>query len=521
MPYPVGESSTWDSPFLLAGPGGRHLIYRRAEGALLWRKSDGVAWTGPAPLPATGESFCAVLDAAQSPHVVVCDKGKFFHLRPEDGPGEGPERADPAIFYRDEEKSCSHLVMSADPEGTLHLIYLALETAADRWWLLHHRYSGESWEEPRVIDFGGGASCNYGAVTAGENNGLHLVYRIKEQEQTVLYYRYFNATTLNWSKAVPVAAAADILYPAVLAGPARHLHVLWCAPDGPHYRIGYRLLAKAGWSAGGWKPEVTPAGNLAEPAFTFFTYRRKEPVMAWLEGEKLCSFRYTGGHWEKTPPEKFEYTGLIRCFFFHPPQPPLFYLLPARGEAEPGPEEDVLPGEEERLADLEPDFDRLQQYSGTLIDRASSLTETKTRLERALEEKKKQIYRLSRENERTVHSLRQSLAEKDQGLQELEKKFNQTVSSLKEKIDRSRQTWETERKRRLEELQALKKEQHQFAQVLKDKETTIARLERRCRELEFREQQLQEENRLLAEQLRESGGWSIKKFLGRLLHNKP
>ena len=515
MSHPNLEEHLWEAPILLAGRERQYLVYRSAENELLRQESKGSDWGEPRPLPRQGKTFCAALDAGGAPHLILAEKGGFYHLHPgREDPPDGP-------FYQDEGKSCSYLLMCGDMQGALHLIYLAVDAVADRWWLLHHRYTGETWEEPRVIDFGGGVSYNYGAVAVDRTSGLHLVYRILEPDQAGLYYRHFNAGTLNWSKALPLASpAAEISYPSIFTDKAQHLHVLWCASAESRFRICYRIMVRGSWPSGGWKPELAIAENLEEASFPFFSYENGELTMAWLEGNTLYSFRHKQGEWEKKQPRQVESPALVRCYTFDPQGAHLLYRLPVLSGTAPVPAGETGPGREEQPEDLDPYFDRLQQYSGTLISRASSLTATKARLEQALEEKRNQLYRLSRENEKTVRSLQQNLTEKDKDLQELENKFNQAIKNLRQKTDQSRKNGDAERKRYLEELRELKKEQHQFEQILKDKESTIARLEKRCREHEYREKQLREENMALAEQLKESG-WSITKILGKLLQNKP
>jgi len=246
--------------------------------------------------------------------------------------------------------------------------------------------------------------------------------------------------------------------------------------------------------------------------------------MGWLEGAAVSLYRLGRLGWEKAGEQQLEQPLLVRCCAQDAQGTPLFYHLPVEGGAETPPEPALVfsagpDGIPEEL-DLEPEFEKLRQYSGNLVHRASSLSTSKSRLEQALEEKKKELSWIARQNEKTVLELKQSLAGKDKEMQELQEKFNQSLNSVKAKTEQARRQWETEKKRLLGEQQELRKERQQFERVLKEKENTIARLEMRCREQDYRAAQLREENEALAARLKESG-WSIKKLLGKVLQIKP
>lgn len=512
------EETFTDTPFLLDGGQKRYYLHRRAGSGLFWQESEGPAWKEARPLSRQGDCYCAALDSGRVPHLVLVDNGDFYHLvLHHSQPREH-------LFYREEGKLCSNLLLGGDRQESLHLIYLAVDESARRWWLLHHRFNGAAWEEPRVIDFGGGISDNYASMALDNAGGMHLAYRIIEPDQVTLYYRYFSPESLTWSKAYPLGSAAAVRYPAVFIDSAQNLHVIWSSVKNSEHLVNYRVMVKAGWPSGGWKPEVVISPALAEAPLTFFSYQRGELNMGWLEGAAVSLYRLGRQGWEKAGEQQLEQPVLMRCCAYDAQGTPLFYHLPVQGGAEIAPELAEVPGAAPegvpQELDLEPDFEKLRQYSGNLIHKASSLSTSKSRLEQALEEKKKELSWIARQNEKTVHELRQNLSGKDKEMQELQEKFNQSLGSVKAKTEQARKQWEAEKKRLLGEMQELRKERQQFERVLKEKENTIARLEMRCREQDYRTVQLREENEALAARVRDSG-WSIKKLLGKVFQIKP
>lgn len=513
----AGELTVPDAPILLSGREKQLYIYRETDRKILYRWRSDNRWEDRRTLPHETDTIAGTLDNNGSPHMVILSRGGFCHLKAAEN---GDFAGEP--FYTEESKLCSQLLMLGDGKGSIHLIYLAVDREASRWWLLHHRFNGETWEEPRVIDFGGGGPANYGSIAIDSQDTLHLVYRISEQNETALYYRYFCPETLNWSKAQPVATGTRVGHHSVCLDRQQNLHAVWCAAGESKYFVHYRLMLKAGWPAGGWKQEVAISPELDSAPFPFFVYRKTGPAMCWLHAHELNSFKFTDKGWEKESPLHLNDPRLLRCISLGQEGCVQSYWKVIDGDGLPD-EDSAAPAPvdtEDYLEDPGPDFEKLQQYSESLLDRAASLSKTKTRLEQVVDQKKKELSWMARQNRETVSNLRQSLAEKDRELHELEEKFNQAVNSLKSKTDQNRKSFEAEKKRYFSELQSLKKERRQFEQIMKEKENTISRLDSRIRQQEYHLKQLQEENEWLAAQLRDRG-WSFSKFIRKLLHNKP
>lgn len=504
-----------DTPVFLSGGKQQLYLYRGSGSEVIYRWKSGSHWEEENTLPCRVDSLACTLDNSGKFLIVALDQGVFHHLQANaDGSFTGMP------FYTEENKLCSHLLMTGDRNGLVHLIYLAVDKKASRWWLLHHRFTGETWEEPRVIDFGRGGTNNHGSIAIDRDDNLHLIYCVSEPAQSTLYYRYFNPENLNWSKATLVASGARIGDYSMIVDRSQNIHAVWCATRDSKHFVCYRPMLKTGWPAGGWKQEVTISPELAKAPFPFFSYRKEGPVMCWLDGHELNIFQFTDKGWEKESPSHINEPLLLRCVSCNLDGASLQYWIVMDGERMPGEDNGIDAANGDSLEDPGPDFEKLQQFSESLLDRASSLSNTKNRLEQVLDQKKKEISWMARQNREAVNNLRQSLSEKDRELQELEEKFNQAVNSLKNKTAHNRKSYEEERKRYYSELQSLKKERRQFEQILKEKENTITRLESRIRELEYRLKQLQEENSQLTAQLRNKG-WSVKKLLRKILHNKP
>ncbi len=510
MPFHLQESSFLEAPYLLASTGKQYLINPGPGGKLLLQRGTGSAWDEPRPLSQPGERYCAALDRNRLPHLAVMDRGNFYHLflSPEQ------EKETAVLFYREESKEGSHFLMTG-----LHFICLAVDPSAERWWLLHHRYFGGSWEEPRVIDFGSGASENYGDLAVDARDSLHLVYRIAGSGQAGLYYRYFDPENSHWSKAIPLTASSPVDYPSIAVDQEQNLHVLWRTLLEGKYYICYRFKGGPRWKAGGWRPETVISPGLTDPPFPFISYHFEELLIAWLESGNLWRYRFSGDQWERIAPQRFENPLLIRSSSFSLEGSPLNYwiLVEGGGTAAGAPLSSLLPAADDNL---DSDFNRLHRYSGKLFGRISDLSTAKGRLEEEVKTKSKEMLHFSRQSEKTMRQLRKNLDDKDAELKKLQKDFDQIIKNMKQKIEQGNQTREAERRRYLDELQELKKERRQIEKILQEKEKTISRLEARIREQQYWIEKLNEENETLI--AKTAGGWSIRKLWERIiLHKKP
>ena len=515
MPFYLQERSFQEAPYLLASTGKQYLINPGPAGKLLLQMGTGSAWDEPRPLSQRGERYCAALDTNRLPHLIIMDRGNFYHLT--SAPEQEKESA--SLFYREESKQCSHFLMTGERRGALHFICLAVDPSAERWWLLHHRYSGRSWEEPRVIDFGSGASENYGDLAVDARDCLHLVYRIAGAGQAGLYYRYFDPESGHWSKALPLSTSPAVDYPSIAVDQEQNLHVLWRTIHEGKYYICYRFMGGPGWKAGGWKPETVISPGMAEAPFPFISYQFGELLIAWLESGTLWRYRFSGDQWERIEPQRFEKPLLIRSSSFSPEGSPLNYwiLVEGSGTAAGAPLSGLLPAADDNL---DSDFNRLHRYSGKLIGRISDLSTAKVRLEGEVKTRSKEMLLFSQQSEKNMRLMRKNLDDKDAELKKLQENFDQIIRTMKQKIEQGSQTREAERRRYLDELQELKKERRQIENILQQKEKTISGLEARIREQQYWIEKFREENETLLAKTEES--WSLKKLWERIsLHKKP
>jgi len=514
MPF-YPDERLQECPCWLVSGDQQHLIFSGSGGELMLQRGTGGVWDEPRRLAQRGEKYCAALDSNRLPHLVIMDRGSFYHLilAPEQ------EEKPPALFYRDESKECCHFLLTGDRKGALHFICLALDSAAKGWWLLHHRFSGSSWEEPRVIDFGSGTLKNYGDLAVDARHCLHLSYRIAGAGQAGLYYRYFDPESGYWSKAFPLSASSAVDYPSIAVDEKQNLHVLWRTFLEGKYYIYYRFMGGPGWKTGGWRPETAISPGLAEPPFPYISYHSGDLFIEWLEGGTLRRYRFSDDQWERTSPLHFENPLLIRSNSFSLEGSPLNYwiLVEGGGTAAGAPLSSFLPAAEDNL---DGDFNRLHRYSDKLIGRISDLSTAKERLEREVKKRSKEMLLFSQQSERTMRQLRKSLDDKDAEIKKIQEDFDRIIGNMKQKIEQGSRQREAERKRYLEELQELKKERRQIEKILQEKEKTISRLEARIREQHYRIEKLSEENEMLLAKTAE--GWSIKKFWERIaLHKKP
>ncbi len=515
MPFYLQERFFENPPYLLAPGGEQHLISPGPAGELLLQRGTGSFWDEPRPLPQRGESYCAALDRDQLLHLIIMDQGNFYHLIP------SPEREKEAVslFYHEESKVCSHFLITGAGESTLHFLCLAVESALERWWLLHHRYSGGAWEEPRVIDFGSGALENYGDLAVDNRDCLHLVYRIAGAGQSGLYYRNFDREKSHWSKAFPLSLATPSEYPAIAIDETQNIHVLWRTFSESKYFICYRFMGGPGWKTGGWKQETVISSAMAGPPFPFFSHHSGELLICWVEGGTLQRYRFSGDKWDQIAPQSLEKPLLIRAKSFNAEGVPLNYWIPLEGggTAAGTPLSDLLPKEEDNL---DSDFSKLHRYSGKLIGRLSDLSTEKARLEKEAKSRGREMFLLSQQSEKNMRQLRRDLDDKDSELKKLQLHFDQIIGTMKKKIEQGSRAREAERRRYLDELQELQKERRQIERIMQEKEKTIARLEAHIREQHYAIEKLREKNEMLTARAAES--WSLKRLWERMgLHKKP
>ncbi len=514
MPFYLREGSYQEAPYLLSSTAKQFLISRGSAGELLVERGAGSIWGEARPLSQQGERYCAAMDAAHLPHLIIMDQGNFYHLAlpPEQ------EETKALHFYREESKECSHFLLTADLQGGLHFVCLALDSSAERWWLLHHRFSGGAWEEPRVIDFGSGAPDNYGELAVDGRSLLHLVYRIAGAGQGGLYYRCFDSESAHWSKAFPLSAPASVEHPSIAVDAAQNLHVIWRTFLEGKYYIRYRFMGGAGWKAAGWKPETVISPGMAEPPLPFLGYHFGDLLIAWLESGALLRYRFGGDRWERIEPQSFEKPLLIRCSSFNAENGLLNYRILVESDGASGePLSSLLPVANDNM---EGDFNRLHSCSEKMMGRISRLSTAKARLEEEVKNRGKEMLLLSQQGEKNMRRLNKSLEDKDAELKKLQESFDQIIAGMKQKIEQGNQSREAERRRYLDELQGLKKERRQIESILQEKEKTISRLDTRIREQQYRMEKLGEENEMLIARVNER--WNPGKLLRRiLLQKKP
>lgn len=509
------------SPFLLGEDGRRYHYYVDESDLWLWQKYEGGSWSAAEAFPRKTGLLCACLDNGNRPNLVAWENGCFYHLVYED------EKFVERLFFREGSKMCRYPTLAGDNRGTLHLLYISLDEDSCRWWLLHHRYCDGKWEEPRAVDFGSGSSINYCSIDLDPGGNLHLVYSITEKGISSLYYRSYSPSSLNWNKALLIASEKDISYQTIHADANQNLHVLWSASSNSENRIKYRPMISCGWPKGGWKNELTISPALSSQPFPFFSYRNRSLYMCWLEEKTVTHFVYKNNNWEKCPLMHIEKPCLTRCIISASPLPPRQFWSPLSTDDPLPLIEACTESSVQEYDNYEPEFAQLRSYSENLINRAASLSAAKIRVEKNLEEKKKELTWLSQYNKKSIASLKKNLTEKDKEFAELESSLKEIIKSLKTKMDLYHKKWEAEKKSFLKEQQRLnnqvdkhKEERSQFNKILKEKEDTIGRLNARCSEQEILIKNLREENSVFSEKVKKNR-WSISKFLGKLLHNKP
>lgn len=478
---------------LLISTGKQYLLSPGPENKVLLWEGTGTAWEKPRPLPLLQERLCATLDKNLIPHLVTMSQGHFYHLTLLDD----KEREPPPPFYRDKNKQCHHFLLAGDRQDTLHLIHSAVDRAAKRWWLMHHRCHSGTWEEPQVIDFGPGSREKQSALTIDDRDCLHLLYRSNSAGQDELSYRQFDPDAASWSKAEIISNSPGAAHPSLAADENQNLHLLWSsAVDDKHY-IFYRFRGGPGWKSRGWAPETALSPAAAEPPFPFFSRLSGELLLSWLEKKTLFRYRFSGDHWEQMAEQHFEKPQLVRCSSFSLEGTPLHYWIAAESgrQGTDTLSDALLPAC--GYDDLEGDLSRLNRYSGKVFQRMEDLSTDKEQLEEELRSKHREMFHLSRQNDQQVRLLRENLQGKEAELQKLQQELTQIIDNLKKKNEQTRQTREAERKRFRSVQQEHNAKIRRLENELSAKDKIIARLELREREQLALMEQLRQENEKL------------------------
>lgn len=486
MPPYLHQDFFLKAPCLLAAADRPYLISLGTGGELLLQEGAGSAWGKPRVLlEQRPEGFSASLDRAGSLHLLTVEQGRFYHFC---GP---PERAasPPAPFYRDEGKECSRLLATGDSRGALHLVHPAVDRPAERWWLLHHRYFNDGWEEPRVIDFGRGAAENYGALALDAAEGLHFVYCTTGDSGHHLSYRRFDPDSARWSSAALLPTPSPAAFPSLALDDEENLHLLWSAAVKSKRYLYYRFRGSRGKQKPGWTPETVISPALAEAPFPFFTYRSGDLSIAWLEKSSLSCYRFAGDQWELITPQQFKEPTLTRVSSFCPEGRPIQYWIAGEKNEPPSA---LLPPLAPHSG-LESDFSRLGRYSGKLIGRIADLSFTKERLREEVKLKSREMFLLSQKSKKQELQWHKNLEEKDSELQKMQQELGQIIGNLKKKIERGSQAGEAERRRFLRSIDDYKAKQRRLEKALHEKEEALSRLEARCLEQQQLIEQLRKE----------------------------
>lgn len=495
-------------PHLLVSAGKQYLIVPGEAGRLQLQEGTGSIWQEPRTLPLCQDMFGAVLDKNRNPHLVIMEQGNFYHLPISKNNGEET----PVPFYREERKQCRHFLMAGDRQGALHLIYPAVDHTAERWWLLHHRYIGGTWKEPRVIDSGPGVQGNRSVAALDERDCLHLFYQVNGAG---LYYRQFDPGTAGWSKASPISSSPAAADPSLAVDRNRNLHLLWSSPVEGKYHLYYRFRGGPGWRSRGWTPETVISPAMVKRPFPFFSYQSGELFIAWLDRNTLFRYRFAGDRWDRIEEKIFEKPQLLRANSFGLEGIPLNYWLAVESGKKAA--EHLHPAILAAVDydDLESDFSRLHRYSEKLIGRIDDLATAGERLEGEVRSRNRDMLLLSRQGEQERRLLQESLERKETELKELQLDFTRIVDSLKKKIEQNRLAREAERKRFLDTRQECEMERRRLENRLQEKEKMISCLEARNREQIARIEQLHRDNKALQPKKSAERG-RLKKFWKQL-----
>ncbi len=512
----LGDELPASAPLIITTREKQYLFYLCREKLLLQEKGN-QGWEEPQLILPKADRFTGALDTAFNPHLVALDRDELYHLTCSADKQKPTEH----LISREEDRTCSNLLLAGDIKGGLHLIYSATDRNTDRWWLLHHYFDGSRWLEPRVVDFGGAATAGPGCLSADQTGDLHLIYLIAEGEHTRLYYRRFILPSLTWDRAFPVSAYGHPGSPSLAIDRGQNLHLIWNSRQDRKYHLNYRKFSSGGWPSGGWKEIETISSPLEDPPYPLLYYRKGTITAGWFckSREMLWLYKLGDKGWQEiTGGQKIPDHRLIcSC---HPVEwefPPATAWILGQGDL---PDLELISATAPPEPGLDPLFKQLDTYSRGLIHQASRLTAAKGLLELKLEAKQKEISWRSEHSRRKIGTLTDSLQQKDRELQDLENKFKQTVDGLKGKTEQSRLQWSEEKKRYQQQISQLEKESRQLQQMLLEKESTIAKIETQVQELKQGITRLKEEKQALRDRL-EQPLPRIKELLGSIFQYRP
>lgn len=466
--------------------------------------------------------FTAARDLDNNYYILQVDPENSFQLL-KGKPGQWEEK----VYFKEEKgKGIGGLQILNGYKNQTHLIYLLFAANGKQWWLIHHRYVEDKWDEPRIIDFGGGENFNCYHAVIDNWDRVQLVYSIKEGSRTPLYLRTFSAPEMNWSRAVMLESEQNNLYPFLQEGPDYSLHLVWSSINQSNgWHINYRRKTPGGWPAGKWSPSVKLSNAYEEPIF---------PSLAWEEGRLTASW-YTAGRmltyaflredlkWERGEEIALdgevavqriicptEYSSLPRLHYW-PGKNNVPLISKITGQSFVQPEEET---------GLYPFLSKLQEDSGNLFSQVTDLQRSRFELQHQLEGKKQEVRWLSYQSRQYLANLQNDLLNKEQEIKQMEEKFNLTLASLKQKAQQSRRAWDEENMKLIKQNTQLKKEESELQKKLKNKETELELKQQQIESLKKISEELLAENMTLKESLAQKG-FSFREFFNRLTHNKP
>ena len=352
-----------------------------------------------------------------------------------------------SLIKKEEGRQISHLACCTDNENRLHLLYLAINSEKEMWWLFYLRQEGGQWLEKVVLDFGYFQLEQCGIIFSDPLDNLFLLHRLHEEKGYSLVLRSFKKESNLPEQTFYLGEKQfNCFFPDALITPDNSLHISWISRKNNIMFINYARRSPRGKWGNNLCTEISQGSALLAPLFLI----KDVLFLTWQNNKMLfCLVSRDGGDSWKwgTKIELEETSRMIRfrrelCalndppwwgnYTFSPASPPETYMQPEvtlEVPLESQPEEGSVSGELEIL-DL---------LTSRLLTGYDNLQASNTFLKQKIDHQKIELADLYSINLAKTKTLQEKLTSKNIEITKMKKIFQNSIGELKVKISRERE----------------------------------------------------------------------------------
>ncbi len=506
------------------------LLYSTGEALNYLHSTDqGKNWSNEkAAVHDSIEHYAAVIDMENIIHIIYADaEGKIIYLRGEN------RRWKKQLISSDKDNQANGYFSMVATRDSLHLCYLNTDTSRNRWRLVYHVKKEELWEAGKILAEGAGLSQNDAVLSAGQNNRVHMIQRILENDCYLLYYRTLDPETDLWNNPTLISQkTGNHFYPLLIEDEQNHIHSLWITDIDSEYKVVYRNRIFGGWPEGGWaQPKILGSASLTAVPLPVLLLNHRD-ITAYWKLEDIVFYRNSpdkGCSWSVTESYSLKNCRIIRyvenpgldnkekCpgllvgefppYTFIPKLPGTYTVkketaavFPAgknlSDQPAPEPVQQKTPNQSETL---EKSFKELEGYTDHLVKHASELWKEKNAMENILLKQQQHYSTFYQFAGEKVKELNHEINSRENELADMEKKFKDTIQDITKQLKNEKIKYAKEKEQYMVKISLLTEENKKLKIKLDKFKENISYLKKELQKEEEKIQSLRKEMNQLKE----------------------